>query len=232
MNCSPISEVIFLIVNLYLLIIKNVLKKIMGCKSSKNTSEKENNLRISKPPEEKEKEKLYEIKVVLLGDQGVGKSSLVHRFCTNKFEDRYLPTIGGAYLQQEATLKNGDKLKLHLWDTSGQEKFRSMTSLYYKDAVAAVLVYDVSNPDSLDALDYWIKELQEKVNNEKFIITIAGNKCDLPFENKKVSINQGKNFGKERGVNVVIETSAKTGIGIQELFSYIAQKSYDIQKNG
>lgn len=204
----------------------------MGCKSSKNTSEKENNLRISKPPEEKEKEKLYEIKVVLLGDQGVGKSSLVHRFCTNKFEDRYLPTIGGAYLQQEATLKNGDKLKLHLWDTSGQEKFRSMTSLYYKDAVAAVLVYDVSNPDSLDALDYWIRELQEKVNNEKFIITIAGNKCDLPFENKKVSINQGKNFGKERGVNVVIETSAKTGIGIQELFSYIAQKSYDIQKNG
>ena len=98
----------------------------MGCKSSKKNKEKENPLRISKPPEEKEKQNLYEIKVVLLGEQAVGKSSLVHRFCFNQFEDKHKVTIGGAYLQQEATLKNGDKLKLHIWDTGGQEKFRSM----------------------------------------------------------------------------------------------------------
>ena len=203
----------------------------MGCKSSKKNKEKENPLRISKPPEEKEKQNLYEIKVVLLGEQSVGKSSLVHRFCFNQFEDKHKVTIGGAYLQQEATLKNGDKLKLHIWDTGGQEKFRSMASLYYKDAVAAILVYDVSNPDSLEALDYWIKELNEKVNNENFLIAIAGNKCDLPPEMKKVSYNQGKDFANEKNVKIFLETSAKTGIGIQELFSIIAQKVYNIQKN-
>ena len=168
--------------------------------------------------------------MVLLGEQSVGKSSLVHRFCHNKFEDKHIITIGGAYLQQEATLKNGDKLKLHIWDTGGQEKFRSIASLYYKDAVAAILVYDVSNPESLESFDYWIKELNEKVNDENFLITIAGNKCDLPLDMKKVSYNQGKNFALERNVSVFLETSAKTGMGIQELFSILAQKVYNIQK--
>ena len=203
----------------------------MGCKSSKKDSKKDAPLRISKPPEIKEKERLYEIKVVLLGDQAVGKSSLVHRFCYNKFEDRYNITIGGAYLQQEATLKNGDKLKLHIWDTGGQEKFRSMANLYYKDAVAAILVYDVSNPDSLESLNYWIKELKENVDNDKFIISIAGNKCDLPLEARKITLQQGKEFCKENDIPIFIETSAKNGIGIKELFSYLAQKVYDIQKN-
>ena len=203
----------------------------MGCKSSKKEQKKEAPLRISKAPEIKEKEHLYEIKVVLLGDQAVGKSSLVQRFCADKFEDKYKITIGGAYLQQEAKLKNGDILKLHIWDTGGQEKFRSMASLYYKDALAAILVYDVSNPESLESLNYWIKELKENIDNNKFIISIAGNKCDLPPETRKITYQQGKDFAKDNDIPIFIETSAKNGIGIKELFSYLAQKVYDIQKN-
>ena len=204
----------------------------MGCfggKSKKNDSEPK--VRMSKAFEEKEKEKLYEIKIVLLGDEAVGKSSLVQRFCTGKFEDKHITTIGGAYIQKDVKLKNGDILKLHIWDTGGQEKFRSVASLYYKDAAAAILVYDVSNPETLESLEYWIKELDKNVGKSNLIITVAGNKCDLPSDIKKISNSEGKKFCKENNIPVFNETSAKTGVGVKELFTSLAQKVYDIQRN-
>lgn len=202
----------------------------MGCSTEKEKSPKEGQVRISKLPEEKEKDKLYEIKLVLLGEQAVGKSSLVERFCSGKFEDKYKITIGGAYLQKEIILKNGDKLKLHIWDTGGQEKFRAMAPLYYKDAAGAILVYDVSNNDSLGSLSYWIQELNENVDKNDFTMSIAGNKSDLPPETKRISFAQGKNFSKDNDVPIFYETSAKTGAGVKDLFYSLAQKVYENQK--
>ena len=199
-------------------------------KKKKIPKKKELNLRKSNSLEEKKKENLDEIKVVLLGQAAVGKSSIVQRFYSDKFDEKYKLTIGGAYLLKEVKLKNGHILKLHLWDTGGQEKFRAMAGLYYKDAVAAILVYDVSNPESLDSLEYWVKELNENAS-ENIVISIAGNKCDLPNEEKKITYNHGKQFCKDNNVTIFYETSAKSGFGVKDLFTTLAQKAYDLQKN-
>lgn len=192
----------------------------------------ERKIRMSKSIEEKKKERLYEIKVVLLGDPSVGKSSLMKRFCLDRFEEKYSITIVGAYLQKEVKLENGDILILHIWDTGGQEKYRSLVELYYKDSVAAILVYDVSNKESLESLDYWVKELEVNVDNSNFIISVAGNKCDLSNEMKKVSYTDGKNFCKEKDISIFYETSAKSSVGVKELFTSLSQKAFEAQRNG
>ena len=107
-----------------------------------------------------------------------------------------------------------------------------MAPLYYKDSVAAILVYDVSNKESLESLDYWVKELEVNVDYSNFIISVAGNKCDLSNEMKKVSYTDGKNFCKERDISIFYETSAKSSVGVKELFTSLAQKAFEAQRNG
>ena len=125
---------------------------------------------------------------------------------------------------------NGTKIRLHIWDTSGQDRFRSMTNLYYQDAQVAILTYDVTNEESLESLNYWLEQLNNKVEVDNMILCLAGNKIDVEASKKVISTSKGKAFAEENNM-IFFETSAKTGAGIKELFQAIAVKAYELMKN-
>ena len=148
----------------------------MGCEKSKHADTKPT-LAIQKV--EPKKKGLIEAKIVLLGDTSVGKSSIILRYCQNKFSTAHDVTIGGSYFQQNLTLSSGNQLKLHIWDTGGSERFRAMLPLYYRDAQAAIIVYDVSAEKSFNGVRYWVDELRNKCDMSKLVVALAANKCDL-----------------------------------------------------
>ena len=205
----------------------------MGCnnsaQSNTNKPSEESTLRIKSTPKDLEKTKVIEAKIVLLGDVSVGKTSIASRYCKNSFNDHHINTIGGAYQQQKVVLNNGAMVKLHIWDTSGQERFRAMTNLYYRDAQVALLTYDITNESSFNSIDFWIQELKYKVENENMILCLVGNKCDVSNDERRVSTAQGKKFAQDNNM-IFYETSAKTGEGVTNLFVTIANKVYEQQK--
>jgi len=203
----------------------------MGCGESKQKAQnnKGQNLNVAGQTKKQESKEL-EIKICLLGDVSVGKTSIASRFCKNSFNENYINTIGGAYQQQNIVLNNGAKIKLHIWDTSGQDRFRSMTNLYYRDAQVAILTYDVTNESSLDSLNYWLNELNDKVEIDNMLLCLAGNKTDVEQSEKRVPTSKGKAFAEQHNM-LFYETSAKTGVGVKELFQAIATKEYELLSN-
>ena len=96
-------------------------------------------------------------------------------------------TIGGAYLQQTVTLADGTQVKLHIWDTGGSERFRSMVSLYYRDAAAAIICYDLTDEKSFNSVHFWINEMLNNNDKEEFVMVLAGNKCDIESSQRKIN---------------------------------------------
>ena len=202
----------------------------MGCSNNRKDDDKNKDKGLTIKDDKNKNNassKEFEIKICLLGDVSVGKTSIASRFCKNMFNENYINTIGGAYQQQNIILNNGVKMKLHIWDTSGQDRFRSMTNLYYRDAQVAILTYDVTNEQSLDSLNYWLKELNDKVDQDNMLLCLAGNKNDVDPKDKKVSAQKGKEFAEKNNM-IFYETSAKTGAGVKELFQAIATREYSI----
>ena len=202
----------------------------MGCNNSPPPQEgnsEEKTIRIKPKSQEEEKEKkALEVKIVLLGNINVGKTSIASRYCKNSFNEHHINTIGGAYQQQKVVLNNGAMVKLHIWDTSGQERFRAMTNLYYRDAQVAILTYDITSESSFTGIEFWIEELKYKVENENMLLFLVGNKCDVNDEERKVAKNKGKKFAEDNNM-LFYETSAKTGAGVKELFGEVASKVYE-----
>jgi len=159
-----------------------------------------------------------EAKVVLLGDSGVGKSSFALRFCQGRFSPFHEVTIGAAFLQQIVRLPDGSQLKLHIWDTGGQERFRAMAPLYYRDAAGAVIVYDCTDAASFEAVKYWASELRSKGPSNCSLL-VAANKMDM--EEQVVDPEAARKYCEENNM-LFVQTSAKTGDNVGSAFQSLA----------
>ena len=153
-------------------------------------------------------------KLIFLGDQSVGKSCILNRFLNDTFIEDYQATIGLDFQSKNVQIDNQD-IHLLLYDTAGQEKFRSLIPMYTRDANIILLVYDISNKDSFVNLSQWLKDLTN-VNMDEVILCIVGNKIDLN-DKRAVNSEEGKKFAEERGF-IFQEISAKTGEGFSDLF--------------
>lgn len=157
-------------------------------------------------------------KLVFLGDQSVGKTSIITRFMYDKFDNTYQATIGIDFLSKTMYLEDRT-VRLQLWDTAGQERFRCLLPSYIRDSSVAVVVYDVTNRQSFLNTTRWIDEVRTERGRD-VIIALVGNKTDL-VDKRQVSIEEGD--AKARELNVMfIETSAKAGFNIKALFRKIA----------
>jgi Ras-related protein Rab-6A len=157
------------------------------------------------------------IKFVLLGDQGVGKTSILSKFMFDTFDVSPNPTVGIDFILKNIYLENRT-IKLVLWDTAGQEKFRSLTPTYIKDANVAVIVYDITNKASFEGIEKWIKDVQEHRGSDA-VLAVVGNKCDIEGQ-RQVDTQEAYTKANEFDA-LFVETSAKTGHGIQDLFKNV-----------
>ncbi|KAK0711508.1 Rab5-like protein ypt51 [Lasiosphaeris hirsuta] len=173
------------------------------------------------------------VKLVLLGEAAVGKSSLVLRFVNNDFQENKEPTIGAAFLTQKCNLPTRT-IKFEIWDTAGQERFASLAPMYYRNAQAALVVYDLTKPTSLVKAKHWVAELQRQAS-PGIVIALVGNKLDLTNDSgdgegtdandsgdaRRVSTEEAKTYAEEESL-LFFETSAKSGYNVTEVFTAIA----------
>ena len=159
----------------------------------------------------------YLYKLLVIGDSGVGKSSILHRFCDNHYSENYLSTIGVDF--KIITIEHlGKKVKLQIWDTAGQERFRTITSSYYRGVQGAIIVFSVSDLDSFNHIPMWLNEI-EKYSNENCCKILIGNKCDVHMK-RAVDYTVAKEFADNNKLNY-LECSAKQNINIKKLFDVI-----------
>ena len=163
-------------------------------------------------------------KILLIGESVVGKTSIISQYVEETFKEDQETSAGASFSTKKLELKNGNLVTLEIWDTAGQEKFRALTQLFYKESSAAILVYDITRKDSFEQIkEYWFNQVKEKSPNN-VIIALAANKIDL-FENEEVEEKIARDFANEIGA-IFMMTSAKNKDGIDELFDIIANKIF------
>jgi len=163
------------------------------------------------------------VKVVLLGESSVGKTSIINQFTAKKFNVHCTTTVTAQFISKVLTFPEfGKSIQFNIWDTVGQEKYRSLAKIYYKDAKVIIFVYDITKKFSFDSIkDYWYKETNNNIDGHPLIALVA-NKVDL-YENQQVDTKEGRAFADE--INAIFQsTSAKNDSGINTLFENIGKK--------
>ena len=162
------------------------------------------------------------IKITLIGNSGVGKTSIINQYIDQTFDEANAATIGANYSEKVIT-KNNKEYELNIWDTAGQEKFHSVGKHFYKDAYIVCLVYDITSQDSLDQLkEIWYPDIK-KYGEKYTILAVVGNKSDLYENDNLADENQAKEFAQSINATFML-TSAKTGDGIEKLFDTLVDK--------
>lgn len=184
------------------------------------------------------------IKLLIIGNSGVGKSSLLNRFADNDFREQYIYTIGVDFKVRTLNI-DGKIVKLQIWDTAGQvewnfliikfinfilkklkilkqERFRAFTAAYFRGAHGVVVVYDISDKNSFTCVTNWLRDIEKHCSDQNVIILLIGNKCDIN-EKRLVSYEEALEFASQMGV-LFIETSAKSGTNVEAAFQLIATK--------
>ena len=175
----------------------------------------------------KAKKSDHNFKFVVIGDTGAGKSSVLLRFADNAFQDSYMATVAVDFRHRTVTV-NGESCKLQIWDTAGQERYRTITSAYYRGADAIVMVYDVTNQESIRHINDWMAEVNRYAAPDTCKLLI-GNKCDLESQ-RVVPIATAKSFAEELNIPF-IETSAKEGVNVDKAFIQLTE-ALVARKNG
>ena len=159
-------------------------------------------------------EDLIKLKLIVVGNQGTGKSCILNRFINETFEENYEATIGLDFQSKNITIHDQD-VRLIIYDTAGQEKFRSLIPMYIREAQIILFIYDISDEESFNSIPKWIQEVKE-VLKEEVVFALIGNKIDLESQ-RKVSFEDGKKFAEQNNF-VFQEVSAKTGKNFENLF--------------
>ena len=172
------------------------------------------------------------ISIILLGDTSVGKTSLLKQYHNKTFDENVLSTIGYEYKLDNVTIKiNGKEkiIKLKIWDTAGQIRFRQQVIITLKNCLGAILLYDVTRKESFEAINEWIKIIDSKKDIEKFPIVLCGNKTDLE-EHRIISYQEGEKFSQKYNFPF-FEVSAKNNINVNEAFECLIDKIVELYKN-
>ena len=168
-------------------------------------------------------------KVITLGDSGVGKTSIITRYTSGTFKEHRLSTAGSVFHFKDVVLKDGTKIKLKLIDTAGQEKYRAMAKSYYKNAQGILLIFSYDSKKSFDHMEKWLESFKDNVSDQEGIpLFLIGNKCDV--ENKEIKDDLIEDLKKRTNIQDYIKVSAKSNIGIDELFDSLAEKMFKQNK--
>ena len=166
----------------------------------------------------------YQFKIILLGDSGVGKTSLLSRYMEEGFIPNRPCTVNVDFKIKNLKIDKSTSAKITIWDTCGQEKYRAMTYQYFKDAQGIVLLYDVTDRESFNNLNIWLEQIEKNMFKEDLSIILVGNKIDLNFRN--VTYEEAEKFA-EKNYLMYCETSSKEGINVEDAFEMLTKNIID-----